>query len=146
MQDEILEGIKTLLDTDPRQNAVDLRKALRWWGWDTAPQNNEQGATLEYPFLVWQLEETEGEEYTFDNNKEDYYENIPISFSLASKDKSGAEAILLMKKLKTLFRNQGMPLSSGRVLCATIEANSSRPTVDFDGQTAFTMITFQAGT
>lgn len=146
MQDIVMEGLRTLFDTDTRQAAVNLRKELKWMGWDTAPQNNKQGAELTYPFLVWELEETEGEDYTFDNNQVDYYEDIPVSFTIASAKKSGKEVQELMKLLKSLFRNQQMPLSTGRVLCATIGANNSKPTVDFDGQTAFTMITFQTGT
>lgn len=146
MQDIVMEGLQTLFTTDPRPAAVTLRKTLKWIGWDAAPQNNEQGVELTYPFLVWELEETEGEDYTFDNNQDDYYENIPVSFTIASAKKSGKEVQDLMKLVKSLFRNQQMPLSTGRVLCATIDANSSKPTPDFDGQTAFTMITFQTGT
>jgi hypothetical protein len=149
-----MKGINDRLNDPVHPDAITLRNELKRMQWDNAPQNNDRGAgqadtrrgELEYPFLVWKVENEDEEEYTFDNNTIDYYQDIIVSFTIASNKKSGAEAQTLLSLVKNLFRNQQIPLPSGRVLCCTIGTGSSGRTPDNDGQTAIGVLTFETGT
>lgn len=157
MISNLMTGIATLLTTDARQDAVDLRAAFgEGISWGSMPNLDSNGDPITYPYMSYHVVDNDDEQSAFSDggfdNEVDYYSDINVQFSIATyapEDANGGSPLpgaLLAEKLKNLFRMQSVPLPSGRVLCATIGPNIPTQTGDTDGVDNFVTVIFSTGT
>ncbi len=137
---DLLNGIKTELDTSAEVSADLLRSYLTWYGYGDVPSGQTP------PYMNWNMTVGGQEDYVFEDTPTRIYQDIEVTFNIVTIEKSPLQIGNAANSLKNLFRRSNFVLTNGRVISAMVIDNLPQQNGDSDGFEWLVGIQFKIGT